>query len=74
MDPAIETVTVAAAALQELGLQSQEKMGQHEFAVSGDPIRFAAVGSKLLGNELTEVRQVDLSDKSTKLPSSNRTT
>lgn len=63
VDPASETVTVTAAALQELGLQSQEKTGQHEFAVSGDPVRFAAVGRKLLGDDLAEARRVDLSDK-----------
>jgi glutamate racemase len=60
VDPARETVTVTAAALQELGLQSREKTGQHEFAVSGDPVRFASVGSKLLGDDLTEARRVDL--------------
>jgi glutamate racemase len=63
VDPASETVTVTAAALQELGLQSQEKTGWHEFAVSGDPVRFAAVGRKLLGDDLTEARRVDLSGK-----------
>lgn len=63
VDPASETVTVTAAALQELGLQSQEKTGRHEFAVSGDPVRFAAVGRKLLGDDLTEARRVDLSGK-----------
>lgn len=67
VDPARETVTVAAAALQELGLQSQEKTGQHEFAVSGDPVRFTAVGSKLLGDDLTEARRVDLQDKGARL-------
>ncbi|NLB73323.1 MAG: glutamate racemase [Firmicutes bacterium] len=61
VDPARETVTVAAAALQELGLQSREKTGQHEFAVSGDPVLFTAVGSKLLGDNLAETRRVDLS-------------
>ena len=36
---------------------------RHEFVVSGDPVRFAAVGRKLLGDDLTEARRVDLSDK-----------
>ncbi len=74
VDPATETVTVTAAALQELGLQSQEKIGRHEFAVSGDPVRFASVGRKLLGNNLTAVRRVDLSDKGAKLSCCDRET
>ncbi len=72
VDPATETVTATAAALQELGLQSQEKSGQHEFAVSGDPMRFATVGRKLLGDSLTGVRQVNLSDERAKMSTGNR--
>lgn len=67
VDPATETVTTTAVALQELGLQSQEKTGPHEFTVSGDPLQFSAVGGKLLDDNLTEVRQVNLSGEGTRL-------
>lgn len=74
VDPATETVTVTAAALQESGLGSREKTGPHEFVVSGDPVRFAAVGGKLLGYNLTSVRQVNLSGESVKASCCNRST
>ena len=74
VDPAKETVTVTAAALHELGLQSHEKTGPHAFIVSGDPLRFAAVGRKLLGDNLTPVRQVNLSLESRGLSCYNQAT
>lgn len=74
VDPAKETVTVTAAALHELGLQSHEKTGPHAFIVSGDPLRFAAVGRKLLGDNLTPVRQVNLSLESRELSCYNQAT
>ena len=61
VDPAKETVTAVAATLDESGLVSHEKTGPHEFAVSGDSLKFAAVGRKLIGDNLTRVRRVELS-------------
>ncbi|HOB88847.1 MAG: glutamate racemase [Bacillota bacterium] len=61
VDPAVETVTATAIALQELGLQSQERVGEHEFIVTGDPACFLAVARRLLGDDLTKVGRVEVS-------------
>ncbi len=61
IDSAEETARAVEAVLAEQGL-SQPKGGgvTHRFAVSDDPTRFTAVGSRFLGERLAEVEVVSV--------------
>ena len=60
IDPAEYTINTVAADLHQFGLESPEKTGCHEFWVSGNPTKFADIGSKLFGRELDEVTQINM--------------
>lgn len=61
IDSAEETAKEVRRVLQEKGwLKEGPKEGRHQFFVTDDPDRFVRVGSKIIGKEIREVREVIL--------------
>jgi len=60
VDPAGETVEVASALLNDLGLASPARTGPDEFMLSGDAEGFARVAEKLIKSRLPRVTKVNL--------------
>lgn len=62
IDSAAEVAGALALELERRGLLAAEEgpPGSHRFAVSDDPARFAAVGSRFLGDRLGQAETVDL--------------
>ena len=60
IDSAEETAATVGQVLREERLAATPGQGTHRFAVSDDPTRFIAVGSRFLGERLSEVEVVSV--------------
>ncbi|MFP4055573.1 MAG: glutamate racemase [Candidatus Brocadiia bacterium] len=61
VDSAEETAKATAARLGEMGgLRAQATSPAYRYFVTDNPLRFAAVGSRIMGGIIEEVEQVDL--------------
>jgi glutamate racemase len=60
IDSAEETAATVGQLLREQGLAAGGGAVTHRFAVSDDPTRFTAVGSRFLGERLSDVEVVSV--------------
>ncbi|MFY9174364.1 MAG: glutamate racemase [Peptococcia bacterium] len=62
INPARETVSRAAEILRDLGLLAKNTQPQHKYYVSGEPLKFRALGSRFLQKDLGLVKKKNLSN------------